>query len=368
MRRNLHKIAGFICLLAFTFTATTSRAQTFGDNLGNHTATDTLRMRGFNILQAGGITIGTYAFLNNSVALQIEATDKALLLSRVSDTSAIANRVDGMLIYSNADHQFYACQAGIWQAFGLTNRGVTAINGKIGSITIAGDTTNTITLSQTGSNITIAAANKVALWNANKLMGKNISAGIPANSQVLMWNDASQSWQPTSMNTLNNLTLPNGAKSDSFVTTLNGALRKIASSDIMFLSDSTSLFSRLAKYSDTTTMLSPYLRSSSGVKYSDTASMLSNRLKISDTSNMLSGYAKSGQLVKYSDTASMVLNLLRKSDTSSMLTNRLKISDTSNMLSGYAKSGQFVKYSDTASMVLNLLRKTDTANMLSPYA
>jgi len=53
----------------------------------------------------------------------------------------------------------------------------------------------------------------------------------------------------------------------------------------------------LTKYSDTATMLSPYLHFQAGVKYYDTATMLSNRLKISDTANAFSNYLRKTTLI-----------------------------------------------------------------------
>jgi hypothetical protein len=154
------------------------------------------------------------------------------------------------------------------------------------------------------------------------------------------------------------------------------------------------------QYTDTAAMLSGYAKTGQTLKLSDTSAMISNLLRLSDTTNMLTGYAKAGQFLKLSDSSAMLSNLLRRtdtatmlsgyakagqtlsfSDTASMLSNRLKISDTSNMLTGYAKDGQTVKYtdtfalvnnrlkvSDTAYMLSNRLRITDTATMLSGYA
>ncbi len=56
-----------------------TNAQTFGDNLGSHIATDTLRMNGFRIVNAQGIAIGTSRILNNNIALQIDGLDKSIL-------------------------------------------------------------------------------------------------------------------------------------------------------------------------------------------------------------------------------------------------------------------------------------------------
>ena len=120
---------------------------------------------------------------------------------------------------------------------------------------------------------------------------------------------------------------------------------------------------------DTTSMLSNYL--------SRVNALTTSKVNVSDTTTMLSNYARTSNLpsltgyAKYSDTASMILPYLRRTDTAFMLSNRLKISDTTTMLSNYARTSNlpsltgYAKYSDTASMVLPYLRKTDTAYMLS---
>jgi hypothetical protein len=128
------------------------------------------------------------------------------------------------------------------------------------------------------------------------------------------------------------------------------------------------------QYTDTAAMLSGYAKTGQTLKLSDTAAMLSNMLLRTDTSGMLSGYAKSGQILSLSDTVNMFAGYartgqtLKLSDTTNMLLNLLRISDSSNMLSGYAKVGQFLKLSDSSVMLSNLLRRTDTATMLSGYA
>jgi len=138
MSKKLPKYLSRFFLMICMMVSLQATAQRFGDNLGNHSATDTLRMRGFNLLQAGGITIGTYNFLNNSVALQIDAVNKAVLIPRINDTTAISNPVNGMLVYSLANETFYVRQGGRWITFGSISNGVTTLNGRVGSLVIGG--------------------------------------------------------------------------------------------------------------------------------------------------------------------------------------------------------------------------------------
>jgi len=94
------------------------------------------------------------------------------------------------------------------------------------------------------------------------------------------------------------------------------------------LVDTTKLSARIdqrVKYTDTTSMLSPYQKSISAMKYSDTATMLTPYLRKADTTTMLTSY-------------------LRKTDTTSMLTPYLRKSDTTSMLSPYLRSSNAFGY------------------------
>lgn len=68
------------------------------------------------------------------------------------------------------------------------------------------------------------------------------------------------------------------------------------------------------------------------------AAQIALRVKYTDTATMLSPYLQSAKGVKYTDTASLVSPYLRKSDTATMLANRLKISDTLTMLDNRVSS------------------------------
>lgn len=87
--------------------------------------------------------------------------------------------------------------------------------------------------------------------------------------------------------------------------------------------DTTSLSARInAKLtaSDTTAMLTAYLRFSQGVKYIDTANMLvpylrfSQGVKYIDTSGLLANYIRSALAVKYTDTAGLLAGYVRTSN------------------------------------------------------
>jgi hypothetical protein len=61
------------------------------------------------------IGIGTIAPVAGSL-LELKATNKALILTRVAGTSAIANPVDGMIIYDNSLNCFRSRENGVWTA------------------------------------------------------------------------------------------------------------------------------------------------------------------------------------------------------------------------------------------------------------
>jgi hypothetical protein len=175
--------------------------------------------------------------------------------------------------------------------------------------------------------------------------------------------------------------------------------------------------SGVVKYTDTSTMFSPYQRSAFAVKYSDTASMLSayyNKnstdsklalkvnytdtgsmlspyarvisipslsgvVKYTDTSTVLSPYQRSAFAMKYSDTATMLSAYYNKNATDSKLALKVNYTDTSSLLSPYQRAAFAMKYSDTASMlshyanvntiptITGKVNYTDTGAMLSNY-
>ena len=80
------------------------------------------------------------------------------------------------------------------------NNQVLKYNSGLGEWTPATDTSSGATFtSGTGISITggaISATNTVAMWNANQIEGKNISPKAPANNQVMKWNSGLSEWAP----------------------------------------------------------------------------------------------------------------------------------------------------------------------------
>lgn len=169
---------------------------------------------------------------------------------------------------------------------------------------------------------------------------------------------------------------------------------KVKGNEVLTSVDTVSLSNRVnsrVKYTDTATMLSPYLRSALGVKYTDTSSMLSpyartanlpsltGYMKYTDSATMLTNYRNNisalitdtatlatrfGYKVNYTDTSSMLSPYLHKADTST-LSNRinlkLNISDTTAMLNDY------MEYIDTVYLSNRINLKQNSGDSATYY-
>ena len=113
------KIAVTIAVLGSTI-YTSQAQQKFGDNLGTHIASKALDMNTQQILNASGVAIGTATLSNNSIALQIDGSDKAILIPRVATNGAILAPQNGMIIYNTTDNKFSLYQNGAWVNFALS--------------------------------------------------------------------------------------------------------------------------------------------------------------------------------------------------------------------------------------------------------
>ena len=129
-------------------------------------------------------------------------------------------------------------------------------------------------------------------------------------------------------------------------------------------------------------IIAPYLVSVSGVKYADTAAMLlpyairsntetslNTKVNIADTSAMLLPYAIRSNTetslntkVNIADTSAMLLPYAIRSNTETSLNTKVNIADTSAMLSPYAIR------SNTVASLNTKVNFADTAAMLLPYA
>jgi len=278
LRRNYVKHGIAVCAMLFSLVYTAS-AQRLGDNFGNHKAIKDIDMGNNAILNAQGIVIGSTNGLLTSVAIQIDALDKAFLASRVADTSSILNPLRGMLIYSQKDDIFYFRQVdkGVekWITFGSFSGGVTKLNGALGDITISSKSGSGITITSSTANgvttLDIAADTTAAIWNADRLRGRVISnTVVPVAGQALVF-DGTQ-WVPTAVSQITFSSIQ-GTTADSIVTTVNGTLRKLPAKSLVFVTDTAAMLRSLLRYSDTSAMLFPYMRTA-------------------DTANMLKGYAR----------------------------------------------------------------------------
>jgi hypothetical protein len=67
----------------------------------------------FNVSVYSQVGIGTIAPLAGSL-LELKATDKALIITRVAGSSVISSPVDGMLIYDSSLNCFRSRENGVW--------------------------------------------------------------------------------------------------------------------------------------------------------------------------------------------------------------------------------------------------------------
>ncbi|MDP2414616.1 hypothetical protein, partial [Daejeonella sp.] len=162
-----------------------SRQIKLGDNLGDHMAAKDLDMNSKQILNAEGIAIGSATITNQNVAFQIDGTNKAILMPRITALTAIASPVNGMLVYNSADNKFYVRENGAWVSFAT----VTDLNNKTSNITV-----DNISIIKDNTGALSANVNS-AIWNANRLQGNAVSATVPLTGQVLGWNGTT--WLPT---------------------------------------------------------------------------------------------------------------------------------------------------------------------------
>ncbi|WP_344824223.1 hypothetical protein, partial [Rurimicrobium arvi] len=153
----------------------------------------------------------------------------------------------------------------------------------------------------------------------------------------------------------------------------NGTIWRSICTDTAYLN---AQLSQKLDWTDTTAMLSAYLRSALGVKYTDTFLMLKPYTKISTLKDsLLSIRAAIDSRVIYDDTAAMLIGYVRKTkyttDSTVVATGiaaRVKYTDTASMLNPYATKAKVLLDSVALAAQINArVKYTDTASMLSPY-
>jgi hypothetical protein len=167
--------------------------------------------------------------------LELNSPNQGLLLPRVLKTEILSggklfNADDGMLVFVNdaSEKSLYIKRNGNWEKVGniattltgavtgsgsgsiattITNKAVTY--GKIQDISaqsILGRYATTDGIAQelklgaglllnNTSGLVTADAN-TAIWNTNKMQGRNIATTAPTNGQVLKWNSTTSIWEP----------------------------------------------------------------------------------------------------------------------------------------------------------------------------
>jgi hypothetical protein len=172
------------------------------DNLGNHIAIKDLNLSNKNInnvkvVNTDNLIIGTGSSVTNqSIALQVNGSDQAILIPRVTDllnvtapSIPVANAVEGMMVYDVATHKLYIRDNSAWVTYGWPSlsSGQILIGNSSGIAqprTVTGD----ITLTNTG--VTTIGAGKVitAMLADQSVTASKISSG--SANQYLKTNPA----------------------------------------------------------------------------------------------------------------------------------------------------------------------------------
>jgi hypothetical protein len=148
---------------------------------------------------------------NPSAILDLTTTNKALLITRVANTAAIANPVNGMLIYDLSSECFKAYENSAWtdclsklavvesncntNGFTGVYQSGTALSGEKFSVTITNNTNSTTTISFATSNLALSgvsgitvdsvAPSTISLTTGQSQLVEYTLSGTPANSGTL---------------------------------------------------------------------------------------------------------------------------------------------------------------------------------------
>jgi len=160
MKYSMKRFIRLACLTGVLLGAiSTVQGQTrqikLGDNLGDHMAAKDLDMNSKQILNAEGIAIGSATITNQNVAFQIDGTNKAILMPRITALSAIASPLNGMLVYNSTDNKFYVRENGVWVTFAT----ITDLNNKTSNVTV-----DNISIIKDNTGALAANVNS-AIWN-----------------------------------------------------------------------------------------------------------------------------------------------------------------------------------------------------------
>ena len=129
------------------------------------------------VLGNGSANVGVGTSAPNSTAvLDLTSTTQGVLIPRMSTTqrTSISSPATGLQVYDNTLNQLYVYNGTAWTSVAGTSYTAGA------GVTISGTT--------------IKADSNTAVWNANKIEGKNVSPTAPSNNQVLKYNSGLGEW------------------------------------------------------------------------------------------------------------------------------------------------------------------------------
>ncbi|MCX2486114.1 hypothetical protein [Pedobacter sp. MR2016-24] len=197
MNKNLLRLIGVLGLITTFSSFARAQNQKMGDNLGNHKAVKDLQMGNNAVLNTKAIAIGIADVSNANIALQIDGVDKALLVPRVTDLTTIplANRVNGMIVYSTAEKAFYLFQDGEWttfaQALQVSDAGIEATGNSIGyTLTPVGQKTMLKLAPADAVNPGVVTATGEQVFGGNKTFNGTLTVGTTLLPQASTFNGA----------------------------------------------------------------------------------------------------------------------------------------------------------------------------------
>lgn len=96
----------------------------------------------------------TMATIQPSALLEIESSDKALLVTRVANTAAITTPISGMIIYDNSGSCFRAYQGASWSGCNFAADASSGGSAAVSSWNCSGTDTGTLKLGSPASGVT----------------------------------------------------------------------------------------------------------------------------------------------------------------------------------------------------------------------
>lgn len=136
--------------------------------------------------------------IGNSSLLELESTDKALVIPRVANTAMISNPVNGMIIYDNSQHCLVVYENGSWT--GCLQKASNSLNGNVSALSCGSATfapaqairsqayTGTLTLNYSGGDGGFYKGQSVTSTGVTGLSASIVGGGFALGNGSLTFN------------------------------------------------------------------------------------------------------------------------------------------------------------------------------------